>query len=724
MKKLFFYPFFILFSFNCFAETATVEKANDTVFDTDAVIYDKNTGKFTTVGDVNVNYKDNKLLTKTLEYDTNTNEIRAEGRIDITNPNTVIDTQNLIINTKDDTASLGEINMKFGQNSYVKAEQAIMESKDSVLLRDVEYTACKEGLNECSNPPTWKIGASKILHNTETGSLFYTNAMLYMWDVPIFYFPFLQNYTPKIKNKSGLLVPKFGTSSYLGSVLQLPFFIKINDYNDMTISPMLTSSKGTIWLGEYRTNQDFIQSTTSGSYKSSDTDENKRWYINTKNYFEINDVWRGKVNVERASDDTYLRLYDFTSDPWLSSQIQLEGALNRSYLTADMYFYQDLRDISDGYTPRVIPFINYKRVSEPNSTGGYFDFNLNTANIVLDYSSPSSRDEKNFRTSTVLRYVQPIRTTGGHLFSLGIEGRGDLFVLNDVSNANSADGYYSGSKGRSNISADLIWKYPLYRSYSNRTEIIEPTIELIASPKVSGSSVIPNMDSKYMELEVENLFSTDRFSGYDIFESGTRLNYGVNFIQNYNNNQKVAFFIGQNYNFDVPDDIYLDNSGLKNTKGSSDIVASVLYTPSNYLSFKYKTRMSNETLEVNRSDLYLFAGPRALNLTLNYVYLRNMFIEDELSVKKNEINGYLSSQLTQKWRAFVGERYDLYESRIIKVMAGLEYENDCFKFNINFVNNNTRDRDYVGDKSIYFTLTFKTLGSVSSSFGVSSGDDD
>ena len=724
MKKLFFYPFFILFSFNCFAETATVEKANDTAFDTDAVIYDKNTGKFTTVGDVNVNYKDNKLLTKTLEYDTNTNEIRAEGRIDITNPNTVMDTQNLIINTKDDTASLGEINMKFGQNSYVKAEQAIMESKDSVLLRDVEYTACKEGLNECSNPPTWKIGASKILHNTETGSLFYTNAMLYMWDVPIFYFPFLQNYTPKIKNKSGLLVPKFGTSSYLGSVLQLPFFIKINDYNDMTISPMLTSSKGTIWLGEYRTNQDFIQSTTSGSYKSSDTDENKRWYINTKNYFEINDVWRGKVNFERASDDTYLRLYDFTSDPWLSSQIQLEGALNRSYLTADMYFYQDLRDISDGYTPRVIPFINYKRVSEPNSTGGYFDFNLNTANIVLDYSSPSSRDEKNFRTSTVLRYVQPIRTTGGHLFSLGIEGRGDLFVLNDVSNANSADGYYSGSKGRSNISADLIWKYPLYRSYSNRTEIIEPTVELIASPKVSGSSVIPNMDSKYMELEVENLFSTDRFSGYDIFESGTRLNYGVNFIQNYNNNQKVAFFIGQNYNFDVPDDIYLDNSGLKNTKGSSDIVASVLYTPSNYLSFKYKTRMSNETLEVNRSDLYLFAGPRALNLTLNYVYLRNMFIEDELSVKKNEINGYLSSQLTQKWRAFVGERYDLYESRIIKVMAGLEYENDCFKFNINFVNNNTRDRDYVGDKSIYFTLTFKTLGSVSSSFGVSSGDDD
>ena len=34
-----------------------------------------------------------------------------------------------------------------------------------------------------------------------------------------------------------------------------------------------------------------------------------------------------------------------------------------------------------------------------------------------------------------------------------------------------------------------------------------------------------------MELEVENLFSSDRFSGYDIFESGTRVNYGLNFCQ-------------------------------------------------------------------------------------------------------------------------------------------------------------------------------------------------
>ena len=714
-------PLFLVFIFSNEVVCATPD---DTLFETDAVIYDRNTGKFTTIGDVKIDYKDNKLLTKEMEYDTTTNEITAKGKVDITNTNSVMDTENLIINTKDETASLGAINVKFGENSYAKAENAVMKSQQEIVLKNVEYTACKEGLNECSNPPTWKIGAGKITHNRDTGSLFYTNALLYMWDIPVFYLPMLRSYTPEVKNKSGLLYPKFGSSSNLGTVFQLPIFIKINDYNDMTITPMITSQRGTLWLGEYRTNQDFGTSFTEGSFKQSGDDEDKRWYINTKNYFEINDVWRGKVNIARTSDDTYLRLYDFTSDPWLSSEIELEGSLNRSYLTANMYFYQDLRDIADSYTPKVVPIIDYKRVSEPNSIGGFFDLNLNTAHILMDYTDLDRRTSRNFRTSSILRYNQPFTTSGGHLFTLGLEGRGDLFVLEDIMDSNNNDNYYSGTEARGNISADLTWKYPLYRSYSNRTEIIEPTIEIIASPKKESNSVIPNMDSKYMELEVENLFSTDRFSGYDIFESGTRLNYGINYIQNYNNNQQLAFFIGQNYNIDVPDDIYLDNSGLKNVEGLSDIVASMTYTPSQYLRFKYKTRISNNDFKVNRNDVNLYIGPRALNITLNYVYLRNMFIEDELSVRKDELNTYISSQLTQRWRGFAGQRYDLYESRTIEFFAGLEYENDCFKFNINFLNENTRDRDYIGDRSIYFTFTFKTLGTISSSFGVQSNSNE
>ena len=156
MKKLF-YPF-VIFSL-VLGKDLFASSQDNTLFESDAVVYDKNTGKFTTVGEVKIDYKNNKLITSEMEFDTNTNEIKANNNVDITNSDAVMDTQNIVINTKDDTASLGEMNVKFGKNSYAKAKKAIMKNPKKLVLKDVEYTACKEGLNECSNPPTWKIGA-------------------------------------------------------------------------------------------------------------------------------------------------------------------------------------------------------------------------------------------------------------------------------------------------------------------------------------------------------------------------------------------------------------------------------------------------------------------------------------------------------------------------------------------------------------------------------------
>ena len=110
MKKIFYS--FVIFSL-ILGKDLLASSPDDTLFESDAVVYDKNTGKFTTVGEVKIDYKDNKLTTSSMEFDTNTSEIKVENRVDITNSDAVMDTQNIIINTKDDTASLGEMNVKF-----------------------------------------------------------------------------------------------------------------------------------------------------------------------------------------------------------------------------------------------------------------------------------------------------------------------------------------------------------------------------------------------------------------------------------------------------------------------------------------------------------------------------------------------------------------------------------------------------------------------------------
>ena len=123
--------------FTC-SDVFSATNSDATLFETDEIVYDKNTGKFTTVGDVKIDYKSNKLLTKQMEYDVKTKEITADGRIDISNKDSVMDTQKLVINTETDKASLGEINVKFGKNSYAKAESANMTNPTKIILEDVE----------------------------------------------------------------------------------------------------------------------------------------------------------------------------------------------------------------------------------------------------------------------------------------------------------------------------------------------------------------------------------------------------------------------------------------------------------------------------------------------------------------------------------------------------------------------------------------------------------
>ncbi|MDR2098959.1 MAG: LPS assembly protein LptD [Rickettsiales bacterium] len=709
-------------AFLAFSVPALSQSPAGVSFETGEVVYDRESGKVATVGGVKVDYGRSELAADRIEYDTESGLMSAEGKVGISGPESQMTADGIVMDTKTKDARVGKTEVSFNQNASAKSESAELIGGESFVLRGVEYTACREGLSGCGETPAWKIAASRVDGDLESGSLSYMNAFLYMWDVPVAYLPYLRGYMPHVKNKSGLLVPVVGTSTVLGTVYRQPLFVKLNDYNDVTIAPEFTSKKGTLFIGEYRTNQDFFTSETSGSFKGAQIDEGRRWNVKSRNYFEINDVWRGVVDIEKASDGTYLRLYDFSSEPWLMSRYGLEGVYNRSYLTMNAYTYQDLRDMPDGYSPAVMPVVNYRRISEPNSSGGFFDLNLNSARITEDYVDPAVWDETNFRTSAVLKYFQPVISPGGHMFNFGLFGRGDAYVLDNISVRDGFGGIsrYSGTQHRGSAGVSADWKYPLFRRFAGGSQILEPRVEIISSPKEDGNPKIPNMDSKYMELELENLFSDDRFSGYDIFESGTRVNYGLKFRNSYADGRAVSFFVGQNYNVDVPDDLYLENSGLANTRGFSDVVVGVDFNPLDFLRLGYKSRMSHETLRMNRNDLHLYVGRPALNLAVNYVYLRNMYIEDGDSVRKDEINAYLSSRLTRFWSAYVGNRYDLYQQRDISIIGGIAYENDCFKFNVNVINQYTRDRDYVGDRTVALGFTFKTLGTISTGFGLKS----
>ena len=63
-----------------------------------------------------------------------------------------------------------------------------------------------------------------MTHNNKNKTIYYDNAILKIYDIPIFYFPFLSHPDPTVDRRSGLLTPSFSDSKNLGAGLKILIF--------------------------------------------------------------------------------------------------------------------------------------------------------------------------------------------------------------------------------------------------------------------------------------------------------------------------------------------------------------------------------------------------------------------------------------------------------------------------------------------------------------------
>jgi LPS-assembly protein len=72
--------------------------------------------------------------------------------------------------------------------------------------------------------PPWSIQASKMLHDNKKKTIYYDNAVIKIYDIPIFYFPKLSHPDPTVDRRSGFLPPTFSDTKNLGSQFQFLIF--------------------------------------------------------------------------------------------------------------------------------------------------------------------------------------------------------------------------------------------------------------------------------------------------------------------------------------------------------------------------------------------------------------------------------------------------------------------------------------------------------------------
>ena len=98
-------------------------------------------------------------------------------------------------------------------------------------------------------------------------------------------------------------------------------------------------------------------------------------------------------------------------------------------------------------------------------------------------------------------------------------------------------------RGIAALAADLKW--PLIGEFLGGTQRLTPRVQLVLTPGTKNLS-IPNEDARAVDLEDSNLFALNRFPGYDRWEDGSRITYGLEWDLD-RPNWSIQSVIGQSY---------------------------------------------------------------------------------------------------------------------------------------------------------------------------------
>ena len=124
--------------------------------------------------------------------------------------------------------------------------------------------------------------------------------------------------------------------------------------------------------------------------------------------------------------------------------------------------------------------------------------------------------------------------------------RGDLY--NSKENQLTTTAFYRGTSGWQGraigaLAAEIRW--PFVGTVWGGTQRLTPRLQLVASPTTRNLE-IPNEDSRAFDLEDSNLFALNRFPGYDRWEDGPRVTYGLDW--NFDAPRiSIATTVGQSY---------------------------------------------------------------------------------------------------------------------------------------------------------------------------------
>lgn len=538
-------------------------------------------------------------------------------------------------------------------------------------LTRTAVTSCRICEND-PRPPLWQIRASRIIHDQEERQIYFEDAQLRIRNTPIFYLPRLRMPDPTLGRATGFLIPSIRTTSQLGTGIKVPYFFRLGDHRDLTVTPYLSGSTRTLELRyrqAYRRGRiEFNGAVTQDDIRPDDT----RAYLFGFGQFQLDRGYVLDFDIEATTDDAYLKDYGYSDKDRLDSEIRVSRARRDKYVSVSYTAFRSLRDDEEN---SILPAnaINgiYEKRYFPSAVGGELRLNVHAhahfrqSSLLVDgpdFDTLSDGADV-FRLNTDLGWWRTF-TFGGIRAETELGVAGDIFDIRQDPNFPDTE---AGVFPR----AALTLRYPMVRHGSaGVTQYIEPVVQL---GWTGGDALdIPNSESTRVEFDEGNLLSLSRFPAEDARELGHAVAYGVHWSRHSPDAWDAALTVGQVLR-DDENTAFTQTSGLNGTE--SDFLLAGQVTLDDRLWLGART-VFNESLDFRKAELRGDWEDDRFSLAGTYVWL-GADLDEERPDPINEMGVNGSYNIDRHWKADFDWRYDLEEGEPTRIAVGFTYDNEC-----------------------------------------------
>ncbi len=699
------------------AETLSLSKHIN--FSAEKVVYDSDRDLIIASGNVTLFQDKNVLTADKVTFDRAAQEVKATGNITIRDDKgNILYMDETILKDGFKDGFIRNVRILFSDDAHLAAREG-RRIGEITTLNKAAYTPCKVCNEEGQRKPLWQIRADKITHDQNDQVIKYKNVVLEIAGVPVFYSPYFSHPDPTVHSKSGFLIPEFATSSELGVNVTVPYYFALAPHRDITVEPLITSKEGLVMAGTYRQHtgngQFFIKGSATNARDRDPgeigTDSREvRGHIFSGGKFDLDnlklagDQWQWDYALRWVSDDTYLRRYYQDRSDVLESHARIENFTGRNYFTAGLYGFQGLdEEDNSATTGHALPAFDLNIASTPGKWGNQFTVDASGAAIVRTEGINSQR------LSLKGAWKLPLKTRLGDFYTFTASLRGDVY--HNSSSDLQDQPIYGGSDGtfgRLLPKFAVDWKLPFIKNGETSQQVIEPLVSIIVAPYDKNSTDITNEDSRNFEFDENNLFSHNRYNGYDRWEAGTRVNYGLRYSL-YAGQTRLIAMLGQSFRLQSSETFPV-GSGYEGK--SSDFVGRLDLTFGDYIDYVHRFRLDKNSLSLRRNEMILSGGSKNIRASIRYLDLDREATDlsnTELENRK-EMGTSLQYKIDQRWTLHGSWVHDLLKKDTISYDAGVIYKDECLEFGLRYEKRLTTDRDITPSSTFHFKLVLKNLG--------------